>query len=66
MRPTYNNRQLYNYKLWAIDNRDAVIAYAQELGLNDLEDILSFLESQYRTQVTIHKPSIQVNYGGQA
>ena len=66
MRPTYNNTNLYDYKQWAIDNRDAVIAYALELGINDVEDLVMFISSQYRTQVNIQPPSTVVNYGGNA
>jgi hypothetical protein len=66
MRPTYDNTHLYDYRQWAIDNRDAAIAYALELGINDVDDLVIFISSQYKTQLDIFYVPTLVNYGGHA
>ena len=66
MRPTYDNTHLYDYRQWAIDNRDAAIAYALELGINDVDDLVIFISSQYKTQLDIYHVPTLVNYGGHA
>ena len=66
MRPTYDNTHLYDYREWVIDNRDVAIAYALELGINDVDDLVIFISSQYKTQLDIFYVPTLVNYEGHA